>query len=111
MQRWQPKDGSTTLDNLTPDQHRLFRFIATRNGHNVALFGGREACEDAIRDRAARFPLDDWGMIDREETPDQRWIREKAAQEDGCIVSVGGLANDIEALEKSRESVQQSVSD
>jgi hypothetical protein len=40
MKRWQPKAEVLTLENLTPDQHPLFQFILTRNGHNVALYDG-----------------------------------------------------------------------
>jgi hypothetical protein len=28
-------------------------------------------------------------------TEDKKWLREKAEQEDGCIVSVGGLITDL----------------
>jgi hypothetical protein len=65
MERWTPKPGSLTLDDLAPSDHPLFRFIFTRNGHNVALYGGRAPAEAGLRDRSARFPADDWSIIDR----------------------------------------------
>lgn len=64
--RWKPKVPSLTLDNISRDDHPLFRFILTRNGHNVALYGGRTLCEADLRNRALRFPADDWSMVDRE---------------------------------------------
>lgn len=66
QQRWSPASGSTTLDDITPESHPFFQYILTRNGHNVSLYGGRERCEADLRDRANRFPADDWGMIDRQ---------------------------------------------
>ncbi len=64
-QRWSPKPETATLDAITPDSHPLFRYILTRNGHNVALYGGLAQCERDCRDRAARFPADDWAVVDR----------------------------------------------
>lgn len=63
--KWLPKDGKTSLDGLQPNQHILFRFILTRNGHNVSLYGGQAACERDLADRKHRFPADDWGIVDR----------------------------------------------
>lgn len=68
-ERWTPKTTSLTLDNLKSDQHPLFRYILTRNGHNVALYGGQKAAEFDMRDRARRFPADDWAVIDRHASP------------------------------------------
>lgn len=65
--RWQPKPEVLTLDNLTPEDHKLFRFILTRNGHNVALYGGRDKAEADLKDRTLRFPADDWSIIDRDD--------------------------------------------
>lgn len=65
MERWTPKSESLTLDNITPDSHPLFRYILTRNGHNVALYGGLAQVQADLRDRSARFPLDDWSIVDR----------------------------------------------
>jgi hypothetical protein len=66
-QRWTPNPEALTLDGIGPKDHPLFRYILTRNGHNVSLYGGRDKCESDLRDRAARFPMDDWGIVDRQE--------------------------------------------
>jgi hypothetical protein len=63
--RWIPKTAVVVLDAITPDQHPLFRFILTRNGHNVALYGGRAKADQDCRDRALRFPNDDWSVVER----------------------------------------------
>jgi hypothetical protein len=64
-ERWIPKDGECTLDDIRPEDHPLFRFILTRNGHNVALFTAIGPCTGARDDRARRFPADDWNIVDR----------------------------------------------
>jgi len=64
--RWTPKPEVLTLDGITPDQHPLFRYILTRNGHNVSLYGGLAMCEADLKDRCVRFPNDDWAIVDRE---------------------------------------------
>lgn len=63
--RWTPREGSTTLDGITPDEHPLFRYILTRNGHNVSLYGGFAQVAKDFLDLSRRFPLDDWSVIDR----------------------------------------------
>ena len=63
--RWQPKSEALTLDGIKPYEHLLFRYILTRNGHNVRLYGGWNIAEADRKDRAARFPEDDWAVIDR----------------------------------------------
>lgn len=63
--RWTPKSEVLTLDGITPDQHPLFRYILTRNGHNVALYGGLIKCAEDVQDRKRRFPADDWAIVYR----------------------------------------------
>lgn len=63
--RWVPKAESLTLDGITAESHPLFRYILTRNGHNVALYGGLNQCTKDFEDRKRRFPADDWAIVDR----------------------------------------------
>ena len=62
---WSPKSGTTTLDTISPDAWRGFRFALRRNGHVVCLFMTLESACAKCTERAAAIPADVWDVFER----------------------------------------------
>ena len=77
-----------------PEQTRAEHLLRVRNGIHHGPFCDRypDGCQCGADD--ARASLAALEAQDR----DRRWLLKKAEAEDGCIVSVGGLVSDLEAM-------------